>query len=294
MLDILNRLIDADPPIHASEAFAADLAEPGTGFVDGLVSSFTGKKIDKSLFQMKQKLDQSDIPLPDLSRRLNHILVSQLFAEQLNPPDIPMASIQLWEPAEVNPQSLKAEEVFMVWLKAGLIAGLFISSPWVFYQLWSFVAAGLYQHEQKYVYIYMPISLLLFFSGAALSFFFVFEPVLAFLFSFNAGMGIDPQPRIGDWLSFVMFLPLGFGVSFQLPLVMLALNRIGILEIATYVKQWRIAVLVIFVISMILTPADPISLLLMALPLTGLYFLGIGMCLWMPGRRLADENVYEP
>ena len=294
LLPVLNRLIE-NPAIHNSEEFSKWLAQPGGSLLDSFEASFTGKRVDQSLYLMKVKLDEADGPQPDLNRRLNHILVSSAFARELNPPDIPMASIRLWEPAEVNAQSLKAEEVFMVWLKAGLITGLFVSSPWLFYQVWSFVAAGLYKHEQRYVYIYMPISLLLFFSGAALSFFFVFEPVLGFLFSFNAGMGIDPQPRIGDWLSFVMFLPLGFGISFQLPLVMLALNRIGILEIGTYLKQWRMAVLVIFVISMLLTPADPISMLLMALPLSGLYFLGIAMCRWMPGRRSPfGEEVYEP
>ena len=144
------------------------------------------------------------------------------------------------------------------------------------------MAAGLYPHEQKYVYIFLPISLLLFFAGVFLAFFFVFAPVLDFLFSFNKAMGIAPQMRINDWLSFVMFLPLGFGVAFQLPLVMLFANRIGLVSVEAYIDKWRIAVMAISVLSMLLTPADPISMILMAAPLTVLYFLGIGMCKWMP------------
>ena len=71
-------------------------------------------------------------------------------------------------------------------------------------------------------------------------------------------------------------------MAFQLPLVMLFSNRIGVIDVQVYLEKWRIAILVIFVLSMFLTPADPISMLLLAVPLTGLYFLGIGMCVLMP------------
>jgi sec-independent protein translocase protein TatC len=182
----------------------------------------------------------------------------------------------------------------MIWLKAAFVTGLVISSPWIFYQLWIFVAAGLYPHEKKYVYLYLPFSSVLFLAGAAMAFFVVFRYVLNFLLGFNRAMSIDPDPRISEWLSFVLFLPLGFGIAFQLPLVMLFLHRIGIFSLEAYLEKWRIAVLVIFVISMILTPADPISMLLMACPLSGLYFLGIGLCKWMPRNRNPFADVYEP
>ncbi len=109
--------------------------------------------------------------------------------------------------------------------------------------------------------------------------------MLKFLFAFNADLGINPDPRISEWLSFAIFLPLGFGLSFQLPLVMLFLERIGILDVAGYLAKWRMAVLVIFVISMVLTPADPMSMLAMALPLVTLYFLGIVLCRYFPKRK---------
>ena len=118
-----------------------------------------------------------------------------------------------------------------------------------------------------------------------MAFFFVFSPVLEFLFTFNSSLNISPEIRIGEWLSFAMFLPLGFGVAFQLPLVMLFVNRIGLVDVQTYLAKWRIAIMVIFVLSMFLTPADPISMLLLAIPLTALYFLGIGMCVMMPPKE---------
>jgi sec-independent protein translocase protein TatC len=104
-------------------------------------------------------------------------------------------------------------------------------------------------------------------------------------------MQIDPDPRISEWLSFVLMLPLGFGISFQLPLVMLFLERIGVFDVTGYLQKWRLAVLVIFILSAVLTPADPYSLLLMALPLCVLYFGGIGLCRVMPRRKLLDDAV---
>ena len=86
-------------------------------------------------------------------------------------------------------------------------------------------------------------------------------------FTFYDWMGIDPDPRITDWLTFVLILPLGFGISFQLPLVMLFLERIGIFTVGAYTSHWRISVLVIFVLAMVLTPSDPYSMMLMAVPL---------------------------
>ena len=81
-----------------------------------------------------------------------------------------------------------------------------IASPYVFYQIWTFVAAGLYPHEKNYVFLYLPISILLFVGGASLAFLFVFDPVLDFLFLFNKGMNADFDPRIGEWLGFVLMV----------------------------------------------------------------------------------------
>ena len=183
---------------------------------------------------------------------------------------------------QVRTSSLSAHEPFSIFVKAGLLVGVLASSPWLFYQAWNFVAVGLYRHERKYVHIFLPFSLGLFFGGAALAFFFVFGPVLKFLFTFNDWLNIDPDPRISEWLGFVIMLPLGFGIAFQLPLVMLFLERIGLFTVPTYLSKWRVAILVIFVIAMFLTPADPQSMLLMAVPLTVLYFGGVLLCYLFP------------
>ena len=114
----------------------------------------------------------------------------------------------------------------------------------------------------------------------------LFAPIVVLvLFSFNDSMGIAPDPRIGEWLGFALFLPLAFGLGFQLPLIMLLLERIGVVTVEWYTKQWRISVLVIAVVAMILTPPDPVSMMLMAVPLWLLYWTGVQLCKWMPKGR---------
>src|SRR5262249_16610023 len=140
----------------------------------------------------------------------------------------------------IQAKSFSLPETFGIWLKASLVVGAIVSSPWVFYQIWSFVAAGLYPHEKKYVHVFLPFSLGLFLLGAATAYLFVFQPVLNFLLTFNKSLGIGTDPRISEWLGFVLLLPLGFGIGFQLPLVMLFLTRIGIFSIRTYLEKWRI------------------------------------------------------
>jgi len=185
--------------------------------------------------------------------------------------------------------ALSAEEPFIIVIKAALMTGAILASPFIFYFIWQFVAAGLYPHEQYYVRVFLPFSTGLFLAGAALAFFVVFKFVLRFLFGIAGLTGIEVEPRITEWLSFVLILPLGFGLAFQLPLVMLFLERIGILSIATYLSNWRMSVLVIAFLAMIFTPSDPYSMLLMMLPLIALYFFGIGLCKWMPKRAAAFD-----
>ena len=264
-----------------------------------LVASITDKMV-KSLFvtdeQHKAIQLLIDRATTDASytTRVNRLLMAAAFSPYLPPEKPKILRMIAWEPVEASIQTLRAEEAFMTWFKAAFVVGAIVSAPWVFYQLWNFVAAGLYPHEKNYVHTYLPFSLGLFFAGAALAFFFVFPYVLKFLFGFNQMIGADINPRLNDWLGFALFLPLGFGVSFQLPLVMLLLERIGVVSVDVYLTKWRIAVLVIAILSMLLTPADPSSMLLMGIPLTVLYFGGIGLCKWMPKRSSPLGEGYDP
>jgi sec-independent protein translocase protein TatC len=181
--------------------------------------------------------------------------------------------------------SLAPLEVMGIFFMVCLVAGLVLASPWVFYQLWAFVAAGLYRHERHYVTKFLPVSLGLFLTGVFLCFFGVLPITLSFLLEFNVWLGIEPTLRLADWMSFATLLPLVFGICFQTPLVMLFLERIGVFTVDDYKAKFRIAILIIFVISAVLTPGqDPFSMLLLALPMTALYALGI----LLVGRRKSE------
>jgi sec-independent protein translocase protein TatC len=281
LMEILNRLT-RESRFFEFEEFHEDVSEPASTW-----TSFIIPPTHNLLANLKDRYDATGDP--QLAVRLNRALLAKMFTVEMKEPKLNLVPIDIWERSDIQPQSLGVTETFMVWLKAGVLTGLTFAAPLVFYQLWTFVAAGLYPHEQKYVHLYLPISIFLFVCGVLLAFLFVFDPVLDFLFSFNRQMGIVPQMRISDWLSFVMFMPLGFGTAFQLPLVMLFLNRIGLVQVSDYVSKWRIAIMIIFVVSMFLTPQDPLSLLLMAIPLSMLYFVGLAMCIWMP----KNKNPFE-
>jgi len=201
--------------------------------------------------------------------------------------------IATYLPIQTNTEALGMQEPFMIWLKAGFVLGFVIASPGIFHALWSFVAAGLYPHERRYVYVFMPLSVGLFVGGAALAFFVIFRFVIDFLLKFNDSMGINAAPRLTDYMSFAVMLPLGFGIAFQLPLVMLVLERLGITSIHLYLSQWRSAVLIIAFLSMILTPADPTSMIGMCVPLIALYFFGIMLCKWLP-KMGSPHQGYDP
>src|SRR5260370_19245605 len=104
--------------------------------------------------------------------------------------------------ASMIPRTDTPDEAFMIYLKVSLILGVIISSPWVIYQLWLFIGAGLYSHERKYVYTYLPMSIILFLGGAAFCFFGVIPFVLNFLFEFNKWLGLRAEIKMASWITF--------------------------------------------------------------------------------------------
>lgn len=224
-------------------------------------------------------------------------LVAQYMADadsEGTPDPSKMIKLRMFVGVKASTEALGLQEPFMIWLKAAFVVAAVVASPGIFYHLWQFISSGLYPHERRYVYFFLPTSLILFWSGACLAFFVIFQLVIDFLLDFNANMGIGASPRLTDYMSFALFLPLGFGVAFQLPLAMLVLERLGIFSYETYLSQWRIAVLAIAFISMILTPADMVSMIGMGVPLVALYFLGIAMCKYLPRAAMQNPTVGEP
>jgi len=186
--------------------------------------------------------------------------------------------------------SLAPLETMTIYFFVCIVVGLVIASPWVFYQIWAFIAAGLYRHERHYVTKFLPISLGLFLTGVFFCFFAVLPITLAILLEFNIWLGIEPTLRLVDWMSFATMFPLVFGIGFQTPLVMLFLERIGVFTVEAYKAKRKIAILLIVILAAVLTPGpDPFSQCLLAVPMIILYELGIFLVSW--GRKPSRELV---
>lgn len=174
--------------------------------------------------------------------------------------------------------SLAPLESITIFFMVCLVAGLVLASPWVFYHLWAFVAAGLYRHERHYVTKFLPFSLGLFLGGVFLCYFGVLPVTLGFLLQFNVWLGIEPTLRISEWMSFATILPLVFGVAFQTPLIMLFLERVGIFTVEDFRAKRKFAILIMVIAAAVLTPGpDVFSQLMLAVPMIALYELGILM-----------------
>ncbi len=188
--------------------------------------------------------------------------------------------------------SLSTQESFMVYFKVSLLCGAILASPWIFYHVWAFVAAGLYPHEKKYVHYYLPLSVVLFLTGVILCQLVVLPGAVKALLGFNDLIDIDPELRLNEWLGFALLLPVVFGLSFQTPLVMFFLSRIRLLTYDIYLKFWRYAVFGLAVFSAVITPTpDVVTMMYLFVPMFGLYMFGIGLCyLFPPPSREEDDE----
>lgn len=165
-------------------------------------------------------------------------------------------------------------EAFFTYIKTAALAGFFVASPYVFYQMWLFVAPGLYESERKYLIPIALLSAIFFVVGACFGYFVVFP----FGFQFFVGYATDivkPMPSLKEYFSFAVQMLIAFGVIFELPLVIFFLARLGIVTGKWLRQKQKYAMLITFIVATILTPPDVVSQLLMAAPLMLLYEIGI-------------------
>lgn len=152
--------------------------------------------------------------------------------------------------------------------------GVILALPVILFQFWRFVSAGLKGHERKYVALFGPLSLVLFFAGAAFGYFVMIPVGMKFLLGFATDFMV-PMITVQNYLSFVTTLVLAFGATFELPLILMFLAKIGIVTPAFLAQKRKHAVVIILIVSAVITPPDAVSQLIMALPLVVLYELGI-------------------
>ncbi len=191
--------------------------------------------------------------------------------------------------------TLSVQEAFMVYFKVCIVCGIVIGSPWLFFQAWSFVAVGLYPHEKKLVHVYLPFSVVLFLSGVFICEFFVIPKAIEALLWFNEWLGLKPDLRLNEWLSFAIFMPVVFGLSFQTPLVMIFTERLGIINVEMFQKNRKYAWFFMAIFAAVATPStDAFSMLFLWIPMSLLYELGIFMCKISPSRPDYGIDVPEP
>ncbi len=161
-------------------------------------------------------------------------------------------------------------EPFFTRMLVAFVAGLFISSPFIFYQIWAFIAPGLYDEEKRFIIPVAVISALFFIGGGLFCYFIVFPYAFNFFIGFST-QSIQITPRISDYLDFILKLLLAFGLIFEMPLFSFFLSRMGVLTAGMMRRGRRYAIVGIFIVAAILTPPDVVSQLLMACPMLILY-----------------------
>jgi sec-independent protein translocase protein TatC len=178
-------------------------------------------------------------------------------------------------PRENQLVALAPAEAFMAYMKISLIAGLILTAPWVFYQLWMFVAAGLYPKERQYVYKSVPFSAGLFIIGALFFLFVIARVTMRFFLGFGDMVGVASTWTLQRYISFVCAMMLVFGLAFQTPIAVFILVRTGLISIKTLRKFRGYVLLGLAFAAAMATPPDVFSMLALLVPLYGLYELGI-------------------
>ncbi len=183
-------------------------------------------------------------------------------------------------------------EGFMVYIKTCLLFGLLITSPWVIWQIWSFVSAGLYHKEKRYVHIVSPISAVLFITGAMFFMLFVAPQMMGFLIRFDAALGVRSFWSLQKYINMVFALTLVFGAAFQMPIAIVSAERLGLVSLEVLTKNRAFVILGLVVVAAMATPPDVISQISLAIPLYGLYEASILICkIWR--KRAKTEEAIE-
>jgi len=180
---------------------------------------------------------------------------------------------------------LNPMDPFNFYLKIGLFGGIILASPFILYQVWLFIAPGLYQHERRYVVPFMTATIGLFLAGAFFGYRYVYPGALTFLIGYGAQF--KPVVTIGEYMELFSTVILGLGIVFELPILIFFLALFGLVSAKWLWKNIRYAILIIFIVAGIITPTpDPLSMCIFASPMLLLYLVSIGIAHMVhPSRR---------
>jgi len=186
--------------------------------------------------------------------------------------------------------AISIEETFFTAMKVAFFSGFIASLPVIFWQMWLFLAPGLYEHEKKLVVPFVFFATLMFVCGAAFAYYIVVPLGFKFLIAFGSTV-VTVMPSIGTYVGFFTKIMIGFGIAFELPVITFFLAKIGIVDDEMLKNFFRYAIVLIFIVAAILTPPDVISQLLMAAPLILLYGVSIYIAkVFNPAQKEDDEE----
>jgi sec-independent protein translocase protein TatC len=192
-------------------------------------------------------------------------------------------------------QSLSPADGFVSYMTISMVAGAILASPWIFYQIWQFIAAGLYPKERRYVYTAAPFSAGLFLIGAALFVFCIAPLTLKYLVWFNKSvLNVESNFTFTNYVSFVASMTLVFGLTFQTPIAIFFLHKVHILSVGLLQQSRKYVILGVVVAAAIITPGgDFFSLFALSVPMYALFELGILLC-WYSDRKKAKAVATQP
>jgi len=180
-------------------------------------------------------------------------------------------------------------EYFMLHIKVGLLGGLVVAAPWLLFQVWLFVAPGLYSHEKRFAIPFVTGASVFFFGGAAFAHYVAFPVIWRFFIDFSSDEFVVFMPRIGDVLSLYMKIVLGLGIVFEMPVLVLALARMGLVTAGFLFRNIKYALLIIAILGAVLSPGgDIVGQLVMGGPMLVLYVFSIGVAWVFQKRRKAE------
>ena len=184
-------------------------------------------------------------------------------------------------------------EAFFNYMKISFYASLFLTSPYILYQLWKFISPGLYKTEKKYMIPFVISSTMLFICGILFGYYLALPPAFSFFVEFSSDF-LKPMFSLREYLSLSLKLLLAFGISFELPVVIFFLAKIGVVSSKMLSRNRRYAILIIFVAAAILTPSpDALTQIIMAVPLMGLYEIGIIVAKLAEKKRPKAEDLKD-
>lgn len=260
------------------------VVRPHAEVMDGIVQD---QPKNPHLIEIQKGLDDLEVKLQQSRDNKSTLVLLHQIVKYLQDQD------QSRRKGAVKLKVMKYQSGFISYLKVCIIVGLIIGAPFALFQFWGFISAGLYPDEKKYIYFVAPFSLLAFALGVAFGYYVLIPVGLEYLATFASAEIAENFIALDWYINLFFLLTLALGVIYQLPLVMLGLTKIGIFDASQYLEYWRYWIVLSVVMGALLTPPDPVTQVLLAIPMCGLYGLGVFLAYLFPYRELPDVDDEE-